>query len=208
MTIIKEGVTILSKMITLSLLIITKQGGDSMNQNVLKTLMNPIRIKIFLHIQKAQHATTGDIARAMPEVPQASLYRHISKMVKEGILSIESENKIRGVYEKTYIIKNDPLVDIEQIVKDKDREQLFNLCYSFTMSILSNFDRYLNQDDFDLREDRVGFRTVPMYMNDDESDEFIKGMHDLLTKYSGNESSDGRRLRQYSYAFLPADEKE
>jgi len=180
---------------------------NSMDQNILKALMNPIRIKIFLHIQNNQQATTGELAKKLPEVPQASLYRHISKMVKEGILCIESETKIRGVYEKTYVIKNNPLKDIEKIVNDKDREQLFNLCHSFTMSILSNFDRYLNQNDFDLRNDRVGFRSTPMYMTDDESDDFLKGMHELISKYSSNEASDGRRLRQYSYAILPGDEK-
>jgi len=179
-----------------------------MNQNVLKALMNPIRIKIYLYIQNNERATTGELAKHLPEVAQATLYRHISKMVKEEILCIESENKIRGVFEKTYVIKNDPLDDIEKIVEDKDREQLFNLCHSFTMSILSTFDKYLNQEEFDLREDKIGFRTTPMYMTDEESDEFIKGMHELISKYSSNESSDDKRLKQYSYAFLPADEKE
>lgn len=179
-----------------------------MNQNVLKVLMNPIRIKIFLYILNNQQATTAVLAKILPEVPQASLYRHISKMVKEDILCIQSENKIRGVYEKIYVIKNNPLTDMEKIVEDKDREQLFKICYSFTMSILMNFDGYLNQEDFDLKDDKVGFRSTPMYMSDDESDDFLKGMHELISKYSSNEVSDGRRLRQYSYAFLPADEKE
>lgn len=96
-----------------------------MNQDVLKSLLNPIRMKIFQHVLMNEQVTTGELAKLLPDVPQASLYRHINKMVQDEILSVASENKVRGVYEKVYAIQNNPLTAVNQVVEEEDREQLY-----------------------------------------------------------------------------------
>ncbi len=169
---------------------------------MLKVLFNPIGLKIFQYMLEHEHATTNDLAKQLPEVSQASLYRHISKMQNEDLIYVHSEKKIRGVYEKTYKIKNNIIADMNKMVDKESKEELFHICYAFSMSILMNFEKYLKQEDFDLRKDKVGFRTIPMYMSDEECDEFSSEMQELIKKFSSNEADGQRKLRQYYYAFL------
>ena len=179
-----------------------------MNQGVLKSLLNPIRMKIFQHVLMNEGVTTADLAKVLPDVPQASLYRHINKMVQDEILSVVSENKIRGVYEKVYAIQNNPLTSINKIVEEEDREQLYMVCYTFTMSLLMDFGNYLKRDTIDLQGDKVGFRSIPLYMSDAESDRFLKGLYDLLESVLDYEPTEERTLRKFSYAVMPVGEKE
>lgn len=179
-----------------------------MNQDVLKSLLNPIRMKIFQHVLMNEGVTTGDLAKALPDVPQASLYRHINKMVQDEILSVASENKVRGVYEKVYAIQNNPLTAVNQVVEEEDREQLYKLCYTFAMSLLMDFGDYLKRDKIDLQGDKVGFRSIPLYLSDAESDRFLRGLYDLLEGVLEHEPSEERTLRKFSYTFMPVEEKE
>lgn len=201
----------LSKVIILSLVISlrgSKLGGISMDQKILKGLLNPIRMKIFQYVLMNKQATTAEIAKELSGVPPASLYRHLNKMMKDDILAVYGENKIRGVYEKIYEIKNNPLNTINRMVDEQDRDQLYNVCYTFAMSILMDFGVYLKQDEFDLKADKVGFRSIPMYMTDEESDVFITNMYKLIDEANNHQSKEGRRLRKYSFAFMPTEEKE
>ncbi|WP_026825975.1 MULTISPECIES: helix-turn-helix domain-containing protein [Exiguobacterium] len=179
-----------------------------MDQDVLKSLLNPIRMKIFQHVLMNEGVTTADLAKVLPDVPQASLYRHINKMVQDEILSVVSENKVRGVYEKVYAIQNNPLTSINKIVEKEDREQLYMVCYTFTMSLLMDFGNYLKRDSIDLQKDKVGFRSIPLYLSDSESDRFLKGLYDLLESMLEHEPSEERTLRKFSYAVMPVGEKE
>lgn len=179
-----------------------------MNQEVLKSLLNPVRMKIFQFVLMNPDATTAQIANELPDVPQASLYRHVNKMVQDEILKVVSENKVRGVYEKVYAIQNNPLAAVNKIVEEGDREQLYMICYTFAMSLLMDFGSYLKRDTIDLQADKVGFRSIPLYMTDEESDQFIQNMHALIQESMHQETNEGRTLRKYSYAFMPVNEKE
>lgn len=195
---------ILSQMIMLLKMIIIEV---SMDQKILDGLLNPVRMRIFQYVLMNKQATTAEIGNELPGVPQASLYRHMNKLVKDGILGVLEENKVRGVYEKVYEIKNNPMTEINKIVDGKDREQLYNVCYTFAMSILMDFGSYLKKDDIDLKEDKVGFRSIPVYMTDEESDVFIKKMYDLIESSSSQEAGENRKLRKYSFAFMPVEER-
>jgi DNA-binding transcriptional ArsR family regulator len=47
--------------------------------------------------------TAGEMAEKLQDIPQASLYRHINALLKEEeILTVVSENRIRGTLEKVF----------------------------------------------------------------------------------------------------------
>lgn len=165
-------------------------------------------MRIFQYLQLNKQATTSEISQELSNVPIASLYRHINKMVTDGILEIITENKIRGVYEKVYKIAQNPLEAIEKDVENKDRDALYNACYQFSVSLLSDFAAYLKNDEIDLHEDRVGFRSFPMNLSGQESDAFIGELYEVIQKYSQLKANEERPLRKFSFTFMPLDEKE
>lgn len=76
------------------------------------------------------------------------------------------------------------------------------------MSLLMDFGDYLKRDKIDLQGDKVGFRSIPLYLSDAESDRFLRDLYDLLEGVLEHEPSEERTLRKFSYAFMPVEEKE
>ncbi len=178
-----------------------------MDNRMLSGLLNPVRMKILQLFMTNETATVRKIAADMPDIPSASLYRHINKLVAYDILEICAENKIRGTIEKVYRLKNNPLLEGNQLFQKGNSEELFNVFYTFVMSLLKDFRVYLDTENYELENDRVGFRSYPLYLSDEESDEFLEDLKKSLIKIQNNTASNERRLRKFSFVILPGDEK-
>jgi DNA-binding transcriptional ArsR family regulator len=178
-----------------------------MDSKVLSGLLNPIRMKILLILMSIETATAKRIAEDMPDIPPASLYRHINKLVADDILEICAENKIRGTLEKVYRLKSNPFQEVNERLKNGNKEELYQVFYTFVMTLLSDFRDYLEGGNYDLEKDRVGFRSYPLYMSDGECDEFFKTFKNSLDQLQHNESSEERRLRKFSFVMMPGDQK-
>lgn len=174
-----------------------------MDNKALRGLLNPIRMKILQTILKNNTATVKMIAEELPDISSASLYRHIKKMIEDNIIEVCEENKIRGTVEKVYKLKENPFEQIEKEVKEYNPEGHFNLFYSFVMALISDFQNYLSEDNYDLEMDGVGFRSYPIYLNEEEMTEFIDDFRKLLLKYVSNEPINSRTLRKFSYVMMP-----
>lgn len=70
-----------------------------------KTVMNPARLRILEYFILHESATVAEMRRELSDIPQASLYRHMSALVSDGWLIIESEEKKRGATERRYRLK-------------------------------------------------------------------------------------------------------
>lgn len=177
-----------------------------MDSRILSGLLNPVRMKILQLFLQHETETVKRIAEELPDIPTASLYRHINKMVEDGILEICAEYKIRGTVEKVYRLKSNPLLQVNEQIKDASKEELFGYFYSYTMALLSDFENYLMGQDYDLVEDKVGFRSFPLYLNDQECEELLHTIKESLVKFENNKPGEERRLRKFSFVMMPAEE--
>lgn len=177
-----------------------------MDSKILSGLLNPVRMKILQLFLQHETETVKRIAEELPDIPTASLYRHINKMVEDGILEICAEYKIRGTVEKVYRLKSNPLLQMNEQIKDASKEELFGYFYSYVMALLSDFEDYLSGKDYDLAQDRVGFRSFPLYLNDQECDELRHTLKDALIKFENNKPGKERRLRKFSFVIMPGEE--
>ncbi|WP_203363583.1 helix-turn-helix domain-containing protein [Bacillus sp. REN10] len=178
-----------------------------MDHKTLSGLLNPIRMRILQTLLGKEMITTRMIAEQLPDIPQASLYRHINKLVKDGILEICEENKIRGTVEKVYRLKANPFQQIQEAAEQGGREEHFQLFYTFAMSLLMDFQQYVNIEDYNMEQDRVGFRSYPFYLSDEECDMFLEEIKQALIKVAGKEPNDQRTLRKFSFTMMPAKEE-
>ena len=64
--------------------------------------MNPARQRIFQNILLHETGTVKEIRKALPDIPSASLYRHIKILADSSILMVVDENRIRGTVESVY----------------------------------------------------------------------------------------------------------
>ena len=65
-------------------------------------VMNPVRQRIFQYFLLHDTGTVKEIRKALPDIPSASLYRHIKILADSSILMVVGENRIRGTVESVY----------------------------------------------------------------------------------------------------------
>src|SRR5215831_1697445 len=59
-------------------------------------LLHPVRLRILQTFLGDRTLTTSDLQAELPDVPPASLYRHVGKLVDAGVLAVVSERRVRG----------------------------------------------------------------------------------------------------------------
>lgn len=64
--------------------------------------MNPARQRIFQYFLLHETGTVKEIRKALPDIPSASLYRHIKILADSSILMVVGENRIRSTVESVY----------------------------------------------------------------------------------------------------------
>ena len=72
-------------------------------------VMNPVRQRIFQYLLLHETGTVKEIRKALPDVPGASLYRHMKLLTESGILTVVGENRIRGTVESIYSLNKSAL---------------------------------------------------------------------------------------------------
>ena len=65
-------------------------------------VMNPARQRISQYFLLHETGTDKEIRKALPDIPIASLYRHIKILADSSILMVVGENRIRGTVESVY----------------------------------------------------------------------------------------------------------
>ncbi len=177
-----------------------------MDPKQMRSLLNPIRMRIILVLTKKGECTTKDFQDELQEVPQASLYRHINKLVKDGNIEVVSKTQKRGAIERTFKLKKNPYQEVEKKALTGDKDEISEIFYSFAMTLLTDFNEYLHKEDSDMQKDSVGFRSYPLYLTDEENQEFLKDFSEFLVKYASKQPGKGRIPRRFSFVYTPTKE--
>jgi predicted transcriptional regulator len=174
-----------------------------MNKKTMEGLLNPVRMRIvMMFLDNSQH-TIGEIKKSVKDIPSASLYRHINRLLEDDIIHVVSEVKKRGATERTYQLKMNPFDEMNKLATDGSKEDMKEMFYTFSMSNVVEFNEYIEHDNIDLVKDSVGYRSFPLYVTPEENEEFLEGFKSLISKYINNEASEGRILRKFSFIYTP-----
>ena len=97
---------------------------------IAEVVMNPVRQRIFQYFLLHETGTVKELKKALSDVPNASLYRHIKILVDHSILIVVGENRIRGTVESIYQLNKDALVT-EDENGNAVQMSLLSICASF-----------------------------------------------------------------------------
>jgi Helix-turn-helix domain len=166
-------------------------------------LLHPIRLRIVQAFLGDRALTTQQLRAEMPDVPPASLYRHVARLVDAGVLAVISERRVRGALERTYILRvNTAHITLDQIEKmtlDEHR-QAFT---AFVAGLLADFDRYLARGDIDLVRDGGSYRLAAMWLDQAELAELGRELNRVLEPRLANPPRRGRERRVLATVFIP-----
>lgn len=171
-------------------------------------ILHPVRMRIIGLLMGGRTMTAQEMLKRLGDVPLPSLYRHLQKLLKAGLLTVVAENPVRGTVEKVYAMKDEQLNLTKEDLQGANREEQRRYFMTFMAHLLDDFDRYLQKEDLDFERDGVGYRQIPLDLSDDEFAEFLTKLYTLIHEVKQPKPGKGRKRRLFSMVIFPDEEQE
>jgi hypothetical protein len=162
---------------------------------------HPVRVRILGMIGPRQ-MTSKQIAEALPDVAQATLYRQIKTLHEAGILEVVGRRQVHGVVESTYAIKAGASHLTREEFASMSPEEHRTCLAILQGDALIALDRYLAQAEFDTTRDGMTYLAATMLLTDEEARAFRLDLLELLKGYRGR-PAEGRRVRRITISTIP-----
>ncbi|MBV9464703.1 MAG: helix-turn-helix domain-containing protein [Solirubrobacterales bacterium] len=170
-------------------------------------LLHPVRLRIIQAFLGDRALTTAELRSELPDVPPASLYRHIARLAEAGVLSVASERRVRGAVERTYVLRVvAATLNIDELerMSREDHRQAF---MAFVAGLLGDFDRYLARQQIDVLRDGVSYRVAGLWLTDGELAELARDLLRVIQPRLANPARPGRRRRILASVLLPGEDR-
>jgi hypothetical protein len=168
-------------------------------------VLHPVRLRIIQAFLGDRALTTSELRGELPDVPAASLYRHVAKLVDAGVLAVVAERRVRGAMERTYVLRTSAasvrVDELKSMTADEHRQAFL----AYVAGLIADFDRYLARGDVDLVRDGVTYRMAGLWLDDAELAELARDMYAVLQPRLANPPAKGRRRRLLGTVLLPGD---
>lgn len=162
--------------------------------------LHPVRMRILEAFFGGRLRTAGELINLLPDIPQATLYRHLGALVEAGVLRVRRENRIRGTVEGVYGLgPANPLHQDPATMSPEDHLKHF---VAFLSGLAADFTRHLGAPGADIRRDGVGYRYVTLSLSDDELAELVSRIDTLIEEARRPRLDPVRRRRRRLYATI------
>lgn len=164
--------------------------------------LHPVRIRI-LSALAGTRMTTQDLVALLPDIPHATLYRHLATLVKAGLIEVVDQRRVRGAVERVYALPaKGATLDAAALatVTPEDHARYFT---AFVSSLLSEFSRYLARDRIDLAADGAGYQQIVLHLSDAEMAKFTADLTQLIGPLLANRPAADRIPRLLATVMMP-----
>jgi hypothetical protein len=165
-------------------------------------LLHPVRLRV-LQAALGRTVTTSELAGAMPDVPTASLYRHVAALVDGGVLEVAAERAVRGGTERTLRVAL-PAASLgpENIAHLAAEDHLDGIT-AFLGGVLQAATDYLAAPGATPADDGFGYRQVALWADDEELAELVARLREVVAEAAERGPGAGRRRRVLTTVLLP-----
>jgi DNA-binding transcriptional ArsR family regulator len=171
----------------------------------LDLLLHPVRLRILRTLLDGHPATTAQLRERLPDIPPATMYRHVGALAEAGVLEVLDEKRIRGTVERTYRVswhraEIDPAA--RATMTTDDHRRTFT---AFVGGLLADFDQYLTHEPADPTADGVTYQQAALWLTDDEMAELLTEIRASVTNRLGRDPGQNRTRRMISLVSMPAE---
>jgi DNA-binding HxlR family transcriptional regulator len=162
---------------------------------------------IIQNLVGGRRLSTQQISELLPHVPQATLYRHLNILLKEGFISIVETNQVRGTVEKIYCLNG---VSMEEVNKEaaemtpNDHKQYF---LTYLLGLMDELEHYFDVEGIDIQKDGLSYTRGKYFMTDEEYMAFLQDLSSLFGRVIGNTPSPERKARTFGLVIIPDGQK-
>jgi len=166
-------------------------------------LLHPVRLQILQTLLGGRELTTAEIGSELPDIPAATLYRHIGTLAKAGALEVVRERPVRGTLERTYRLELARASVADDELTTMTPEEHRRAFTGFVAGLLQSFDRYLDGPAPDLKRDGAGYRQTGLWLDDDELAGLVAKIQGAVADAAAKGPGEGRRRRILSTVLIP-----
>ncbi|UKY55032.1 helix-turn-helix domain-containing protein [Streptomyces inhibens] len=174
--------------------------------DTLDLLLHPVRVRIVHAFSGGRTRTTSDLCASLPDIPKTTLYRHVGLLAEAGLLEVVGEQRVHGAVERHYHLRR------ERATIDADAAASMSLedhRHGFTAAMAAlhaEFNAYLDRDHADPTADSVGYRQIPLWLNQEELADLIREVRSVIASRIDNTPAPDRRLHLLSPILFPIEE--
>jgi hypothetical protein len=147
--------------------------------------------------------TTQQLKDVLSDVPQASLYRHVARLVDAGLVQVTDERVVRGGVERTYAVVESAVELGPDAVAAATSDDHLRYFATFVGSLIAGFERYLRSIETGRRPDSILYEQIPLWLTDDELAEAAARWTALLEPLRAHAPDGDRRRRLLSLTLFP-----
>lgn len=165
---------------------------------IAEIVMNPVRQRIIQYFLIHETGTVKEVRKALPDIPSASLYRHMKILTDNSMITVVGENRIRGTVESIYQL-NKSFMEMDDAEGATVQMALLNICESFA--------KYFSGEHVDPRKDMLMMSTCTLTLTDEKFMDFLTEINQIAMKYMNTEVCEGSKTRQITVISAPIDGK-
>ncbi|OLZ49908.1 helix-turn-helix domain-containing protein [Amycolatopsis keratiniphila] len=170
----------------------------------LELLAHPVRLRIVHALSGGRTRTTAQLCAHLPDVSKATVYRHVDLLANAGVLEVAAEHRVRGAVERSYRLRPErAIIDADAVAaaKPEDHRDVFALAM---VTLLAEFNAYLDREDADPAADLVGYRQHAVWLDRAEVGSLIDGLRAAILPYLRNPATPERARYLLSPILFPA----
>jgi len=167
-----------------------------MKAEIAEVVMNPVRQRIIQYLLVHEKGTVKEIKKELPDVPSASLYRHIKILNDSAFVIVVEENRIRGTVENVYSL-NREVLEVDDENGTAVQMSLLSLCAAFV--------KYFSSGHADPRKDLLMLTGCTLTLTDEEFIKFLTELNEVATKYMSIPVTETSVSRQITLVSSPVD---
>lgn len=174
-----------------------------MPRKVLDLMLHPVRLRIVNAFAGGDTLSTAELRARLPQVAQATMYRHVAQLVRGGLIEVEEEVPVRGVVERRYRLRVARARIDAQAGAGMTRAEHRKAFAAAVGALLMDFDAYIARPSAQPLTDRVGYRQGTVWLRPDEADDLARAVGRALAACSNNGPGKGRRPYRVSPILFP-----
>ena len=168
-------------------------------------LLHPVRLRIVQAFLGDRALTTAQLRAELSDVPTASVYRQVARLVEAGVLSVVAERRVRGAVERTYVMRaaaaRISAGELAKMSPDEHRQAFL----AFVAGLIGDAERYLARPDVDPLRDGASYNMAALWLTDHELLEFARELYTVVQPRAANGLKPGRNRLLFATVLLPTD---
>ncbi len=166
-------------------------------------LLHPVRLRVVHAMSGGRTRTTSELCARLPDVSKATVYRHVALLVEGGLLEVAGEQRVHGAVERCYRLHQARAVIDRESVASMSLEEHRHGFAAAMAGLVAEFNTYLDREHADPTADLVGYRQIPLWLNQHELAELISEIRSLIVSKMENEPTLDRSLHLLSPFVFP-----